>query len=147
MSEDISNILDQLDLTNTDTSFPVLGKGNYLFKVADVQLVENKAATGHNLKVKYTLEQEGALDRLDNPVNAGFPITEFIGLTTSENRGQDQIERDLALFMESTLGEKGLFGDPEQYIGKEVVLVLDVQHDEQYGWQNRIKGKKHPSAS
>ena len=141
---DLSLSLDVIDLTEVSTDFPCLAEGDYRFSIKECELLPNKQGDGTNLRTVFALESDSAVDRQGNPVALGYTVTEYMGLTVKNKRTADQIKRDLAKFMEGTRGAKGIFGDPANYLGAQVILTIKIENTENWGYQNRIKAMKFP---
>lgn len=133
MTEENLNFND-LDLTNTDTSMPLLAGGLYKFTVSEIAAVDNKKKTGQNLKIKLKLE-ETVKDTRGGEVHAGYPIFDTTSLVKTEKFDP---RRRLAEFQEAVLGTKGHFLPLDQYLGKEVWAKVVVESSEEYGDQNRV---------
>ena len=123
-----------VDLTNTDTSFPLLEPGMYKFSVVKVEAVENKKKTGDNIKIELKLEQT-AKSTKGEEIQAGFPIFDTISMVKTEKYDP---KRKLAQFQEVALGAKGPFAPLDRYLGKEVYAKIKVEDSEDYGEQNRV---------
>lgn len=143
MSQDTSPVsaleMLQADLSNTDTSFPVLEAGVVDCVISDMKIEPQKAPkTGHNLLITLKTAQptrtHGANPQSKPP---GFPLRDIVGLAATEKYDPKQ---RLAAIKEAVLGDKaGAFGSPELYIGKPVTVRIKVESSPEYGDQNRVQ--------
>lgn len=124
------------DLTSVESSFPILPAGAYEVTIREMKTEPNKAGTGSNLKMKYSLNNP-AVSREGKSVNAGYPVFDLISITKTEK--YDPMPR-LAQFKEAATGNKiGGFAPIEQYIGCTMTVQLGVEESEQYGSKNTVK--------
>jgi len=124
------------DLSSVESSFPILPGGMYEVTIAEMKTEANKAGTGSNLKMKYTLVNP-ATARDGKTVNAGFPLFDLISITKTEK--YDPTQR-LAQFKEAATGNKsGSFAPIEQYIGMTMAIQLSVEESAEFGTSNRVK--------
>ena len=135
MSQDIDILsqIDNIDLASVETARPNLPTGLYRFKVAKLELVDQKAPkTGKNLSIQLGLvepQQSVPNSKGESQVlNVGFPVFDLISLTkTFKENGEvnyDPLPR-LAKFREAVLGDKsGKFMPLEQYLGREVIVKV-----------------------
>lgn len=143
MDEDNQINLDTLDLTNTDTGFPIIPAGLYSVTVAEMKTEANKKGTGQNLKIKLTLD-EPTTDLKGQLTNPGFPLFDLVSLVVSkDDNGQIKYDpkKRLAEFKEAVLGDKAgaSFNPLEQYLGRQVTVRIKVEDSDEFGKQNRIQ--------
>lgn len=73
-----------LDLTNVETTLPILPDGDYRFQIAESAIVPNKDATGYNWKLKLGLADPAtAVD--GRPVAPNFPVFHTMALQARED--------------------------------------------------------------
>lgn len=142
MSEENQINLDTLDLTSTDTGFPILPAGLYEVAVTEMKFEPNKKGTGQNLKIKLALTNP-TTDTSGKSINAGFPVNDLISLVISKN-DDGSIKYDprkrLAEFQEGVLGHKlPAFNPIEQYLGQTCSVRLKVEDDAEYGKSNKVQ--------
>lgn len=141
MSDEIID-LQSLDLSSTETGFPLLPNGVYGVRVVEIKTEQNKKQTGDNLKIKLAL-LEPTTDINGKPVNAGFPLFDLVSLVITK-KDDGSVKYDprpkLAEFKEAMTGTKtGSFNPLEQYIGLEGSVRLKVEKSEEYGDSNRVQ--------
>lgn len=138
--EDIGSAVDPLnmDLSNTDTSMPVLIPGPYALRVNKMEVKNSKTAGkegNQNLNIELVIAEPG--QTTTGKTVSNFKVFHTISLTPSEKYDPAQ---KLAQFKEAVLGTKeGSFKPFEQYYGQTVVVQLIVESSAQYGDQNKIK--------
>lgn len=136
------------DLTSVDVSRPVLEKGGPLrFTVADMQVVKNKAGDKDMIVTTFKSVFPWKSTK-GEVVNPGFTVTERLVITATEKKTEESILKDVARLRLSITGnQSGSFMPLDQYIGKSVDALVDVETDEtgQYGEQNRLR-KMQPAA-
>jgi hypothetical protein len=145
---DILNELNDVNLSDVDTNFPVLPKSPYKVLISNVEVKESKGDKGGNyLEVKMTLNQDGVKSTKQVPVAAGFPLTMRIGLTPTEKYPQDTIKRNLAQFLDGTIGESARKSGQgltplEKFTGIEATarVSISTKDVEQYGERNEVNG-------
>lgn len=138
--EDIGSAVDPLnmDLSNTETGFPVIVPGPYALRVGKMEVKPSKTAGkegNKNLNIELQLTEPASLR--DGKVVTKLSIYHTIALTQSEKYDPKQ---NLARFKEAVTGSKdGAFAPFEQYYGQTVMCNVTIESSEQYGDQNRIK--------
>lgn len=133
-------VLDQ-DLTNVDTTFPLLKEGIYNLEVVSLAAVDNKDKTAKNIEIKLKTTAP-CNDTKGNEIQPGFGIFYRIPLGQTEKYSIDDIKKKLAIFRLAALGTKeGAFGDFAQYVNKivQVKLVITVDKEGKYADKNEIK--------
>lgn len=137
--QDPMSLLDA-DLTNVDTSMPLLQPAVMELRVISAKVEPNKAGTGHNLNLTLSTVNPQKSTQGDT-VGAEWKVFHVISLTPTDNYPKASIERSLKAFRQSCLGDQpGAFGSPEQYIGNVLTAKVIVQEDSkgQYPPSNRI---------
>lgn len=141
MSEEanVSNVesidqLNVLDLTNTDTSRPLLKEAVYDIVLHQLELKEQKSKLGKNLNVVLKLAKGGEA-KDGTPIQAGFTFIETISLVPTEKYNPTE---NLARLQECFLGVKGRFIAAE-LIGQTGQVRLKITSDKEYGDQNRVQ--------
>ena len=84
MSEATDPLALGVDLNDVDAGRPVLPKAQYVMKVDNVEVVENKAGTGRNLIIDFATTQPTESTKGAH-VNVGFRIRNYYPLQPSEN--------------------------------------------------------------
>lgn len=131
----------EADLTNQETSFPVLEAGTVDFVIIDMKLEPTKKGNGYmlNTKLKTTMPWKTNAG-VEKP--AGFPMRNgiFIPHPTGDNdEAVNMAKSKLAQLKEAALGDKtGAFGRTELYIGKPVTGRVIIKVDPERGPQNEI---------
>lgn len=96
-------ILD-VDLSQVDTTIPVLTAGLYDLRVEAITKEENKAKTGFNAKLKLTTTTV-ATDKNDKPVKEGFPLFMYFPLQSkSDATDPDGWKKNFAMLQDAALG-------------------------------------------
>tara|TARA_R110000868_G_scaffold136214_6_gene349077 strand:- start:492 stop:1040 length:549 start_codon:yes stop_codon:yes gene_type:complete len=134
--------LDTLDLTSTDTGFPVIPAGMYTATVRKVAYEPNKKGTGQNLKMELALTEPVA-DLTGRQLNPGWIIRDLVSLVVSRKEDgsvkYDPRQR-LAEFQEGVLGKKLTSFNPlEQYLEQQVTIRVKVEDDPEFGKSNRVQ--------
>ena len=142
MSEATDPLALGVDLNDVDTGRPVLPKAQYVMKVDNVEVVENKVGTGRNLILDFATTQptesiKGA------QVNVGFRIRNYYPLQPSENNPDSDLWKQRLARLQDTLlatkqGERGEF-NPYDFKERQVIADIDIETSEEYGDQNRVK--------
>lgn len=141
MSQDNQPVVDglaalQQDLTQEDTTFPILEPGVVDCIISDIKPVASKStAGGANLQItlKTSIPYKDRAGVIKAP---GFPLRDLVSLVATEKYNPKQ---RLAQIKEAVFGEHtGAFGSPEVYIGKPVTVRIKIESNEQFGDQNRI---------
>jgi hypothetical protein len=138
--EDIGSAVDPLNmnLSNVDTSMPVLVPGPYVLSVSKMEVKNSKTPgkeSNKNLNIELVLTEPA--QTTSGKTVSNFKLYHTISLTSSEKYDPAQ---KLAQFKEAVLGTKeGSFAPFEQYYGQRVSVQLVVESSVQYGDQNRIK--------
>lgn len=131
------SVLDE-DLTNQDTSFPLLKEGLYDLGIDKLTIEDNKERTGQNvvIKVKTTAD---SVDVKDKRLNKGFPMTTYISLTETKDYDKEAIKRNLAVFMKA-VGHKGKFGNGQWAVGRVARAKVTIRPPKgEYEASNSIK--------
>lgn len=123
------NIL-ALDLTTVDDSFPLIKNKTIVeATVAKMEIVPNKAQSGHVLKIGLKTNS-AAPSTTGGTVPAGSFIWDQVGITPTEKSTTDDIAKRLKRIRKGITGlEGGSFGDPAQYINCKVVIEIGIQTD------------------
>jgi hypothetical protein len=129
------------DLTTVDTSRSLMKKGPMTFTISEVKMEKSKDNSKDmvvfTFKSKFDTE-----DTKGGKLNAGYTLIDRIVITPTEKKTEDSILKDLARRREEITGDKsGRFAPIEQYIGKEVEAVVDIEVDKtgEFGDQNRLR--------
>lgn len=137
-----------IDLSQVDTSIPVLNKGIYDLKISGITREENKDKTGYNLKVKFTTT-EPATSTNDKEIAPGFPMFKYYPLQKKQG-GSDKFDFriGLASLIDACLGcmmeNRPKFNSGE-LINKTVRANIAVVENKDDGtFQNEIKRLSHP---
>lgn len=131
----------EADLTNQETTFPVLEAGPCDFIISDAKLEPTKKHNGYmlNLSLKTAMPWKTNAGVVKG---AGFPVRNglFIPHATADNEAAVNMAKSkLAQLKEAITGDKtGSFGQPSQYIGKSVTGRLIIKVDPERGAQNEI---------
>lgn len=136
---EVNNPLDTLndllntDLSNVDTSFPVLKRGQKELLISDIKVTDSKKG-GKNLvmTLKTTFPDTTVRGR---EIGAGFSLRHLISLTPSEKYDPRQ---NIAALKEAAFGDKNLTVNPQDFIGRTVVAIVTVDNSPEYGEQNSI---------
>ena len=130
------------DLTNTDTSFPVLSPGVIDCIISEIRTEPTKKGNGHNMIVSLKTAMPWN-DRTGILRPAGFPLRDNIFLPSGTVVNEDALrmtKQKLAQLKEAATGSKvGAFGDAAQYVGKPVTVRIKIEVSEQYGDANRVQ--------
>lgn len=140
---DILNAVENMDLTNVETDFPVLEQGICDFTIANMQAETSKNGNGTNIivELKTAMPYKTRKGEVKQP---GFPLRDSIYIpndTTSEKgaTAMRMSQQKLAQLKLSVFGtQEGAFGKFEQYVGKTVSARLKIESDEQFGDRNRV---------
>lgn len=128
-----------VDLPSVDTSRPVLAKGNYPCRIKSIETKDSKKGDSQYLEITLSLEQE-AEGTKGQPVMPGFELRDRLGITSTPK--YDPAPR-IARFVDSVLGTnqetRPATFDTDDYVGKEVTVVVDVENDPTYGESNNVK--------
>lgn len=134
------------DLTKVDTSRPLLAKGPMRFRVASMKIVKSKKSKVDMIETVFVSEfpsdSAPAKDGTVTHLNPGFRIMDNMTVEPTGDLTEEQILKSLARRRaELTGSQAGNFLPLEQYIGKLVDCVVDIQDDEtgEYGPQNRLR--------
>lgn len=139
MSDDMTAMpideLNAVELTNVSTDFPTLKEGVYRVKIADIELVPNKAKTGKNLRLKLALESPGEF--VDgHAAHPGFAFTETISVTETERYDFKPTLAKVALCF---FGTKDSSIKWNEIRGRSGDVRLKIEEDEQFGRRNRVQ--------
>lgn len=138
------NLLTQ-DLTKVDTSRLLLAKGQPMRFKVDMKL--GNAKNGKSMLITtyssaFKGKSEPTKDGTVVDLNPGFKIISNTMVETTGDLTEEQIMKSLARIQEEILGTKtSQFMPLEQYIGKEVDAIVEIEEDAsgKYGPQNRLK--------
>lgn len=125
---DAMDILGQ-DLTNQETTFPILEAGVVDVVISDAKLEPTKKQNGYmlNLRLKTTMPWKDKQGIVKAP---GFPIRAGIYIPSGADVNPEAINMSkmkLAQLKESAFGTKeGAFGSPGQYIGRTVSVRVTI---------------------
>lgn len=137
--------LNVVDLTNVESTRPIMKAGDYSFKVLGFELKDQKAPkTGKNLVVNIVSETEIPNKDPNLPIiAAGRKHSEVVSLTPTPD--YNPAER-LAALQECFIGQKGPFRHTE-LIGRSGNVRIKIEEDKEYGTKNRVQSwlKKAPS--
>lgn len=134
--QDLGNLLDNLNLENVDTEYPVLKPGLYRMRIESIEAQLNKAETAHNLVVKLVLSQDNCQSDANEPISPGYKLTYYIGLKENPEKGYDP-RKNLAQLQEAATGTKGQW-NPAELIGREVFAKLVIEDNDTYGKSNKV---------
>jgi hypothetical protein len=130
-----------MDLSNTETTRPVLKEASQKVKLVRLELKDQKGGAGKNLRVIIALE-EPAPCKDGRTVQPGFQHTETISLVPTDNYNPAE---NLARIQECFLGRKGKWNSQE-IIGRTGVVRFRIESTKEYGDQNRVTWIKGKSA-
>src|SRR5690606_7798246 len=125
------------DLSHEQTGMPLLKPGNYLVRWADSKIEPNKKQTGNNLNLIFeTVEPAETLDGKE--LKPGFKLFHTVSLVPTDKYRPQQ---NLAALKQCFTGIKaGSFGNPQEYLGFEGYVRVDVEKgDETYDPRSVIK--------
>ena len=94
-----AGVLDE-DVSDVDTSFPLLSEGLYDMEIQEVTEESNKAKTGTNLKIVVVTTKDSVSPK-GEALNRGMKLTSYIGLTETEKYNTDSIKRNVAGFVQA----------------------------------------------
>jgi len=127
--------LEELDLSNVDTSRPLI-TGPQRVRIVKMEVVKSKNGDWKNLNVVLGLVN-GTKTKDGKEVNPGFQHTETITLKRTEKYEPTE---NLARLQECFLGKKGRWNSSEMY-GAEGDVRFDIQPAEgQYPESSRVVG-------
>jgi hypothetical protein len=111
------------DLTNVPTDAPLVKPGMYEVHVSKISVDDNKARTGKNMNIE--LAYNDSVETEDGrSLNPGFKLFHVISLVPTEKYDPRQ---NLAAFKICFTGRKdGGFGDPQQYVGLNGVVNVQI---------------------
>lgn len=129
--------LNEIDLTNVESSRPLLKEGLIKVKLHSMEIKDQKAPkTGKNLNIVLVTETSNPNREAGKPeVPSGYKHTETISLVTTD--GYNPAER-LAAVQECFLGVKGKF-IPSELIGRVGVVRIKIESDKEFGDKNRVQ--------
>ena len=130
-----------------DTTPPCPAAGSYVATLSNVDCKPNSKGTGNNLILQFQLDNPGpALPSASGEpktFSAGFRLTEWLPLQQSDNPNAPDFRVKICKIYDAIAGTDDdtrpsnvPFGSLLQ---KKLILVIEPQHDEQYGMQPRIK--------
>lgn len=134
--------LNRKKLDEVQDKYPVFADGTYFAKL-EVEVTENKAKTGHNLKVKARLVADELFDREGNEMqNRNFVVNQYHSLVPTDEYDPDNTIKQLANAVgipeEVQNSEDGV--TVEMLNGKYCKVILGYQAaTEKYGESNTIK--------
>lgn len=138
-----------INLSGVETGMPVLVKAHYIVEIDDVDVKESKKTPGNqNLVVKTktlgpATSVQGQKDGKSDDIKAGYPVTLFLPLQQSDNPDAPDFRKRLAEFQDAVEGTDVKNRNPQfnpfQYVGKKLVIQLEVQEDSEYGLTNNAK--------
>ena len=131
-----------IDLSNVDTTMPVLSSGLYNLTIKNFEVAENKKKTGQNLVATFaTTTQETSVQAMEKgemgDLKPGFTIRKWYPLQQSDNPDAPDFTRDLAILQEAALGVKKNL-DLNELLDKLVAAKVKVSDSEEYGLGNDI---------
>jgi len=132
-----------LDLSQVDTSRPVLPEALYVLNIKDVKVQPSKKdADKKNLVVTFETTAEAMDVTGTKQINAGYIVTKYYPLQQSDNDKAPDFKRDLAFLQDAVegtkQGERPPF-NPFNYVGQRVMAKLKVRADDgEFGAQNDI---------
>lgn len=125
-----------VDLTEVDTTIPVLPKGLYDLQVSGFSKEENKEKSGYNLKVELKTTAPFTSTQ-GNEVKPGFPLYIYIPLQNKEGSTFD-FRTKLAQLQEAALGEKRPQFNTEELLTKIVRASCKPEDTDDYGLTTRV---------
>jgi hypothetical protein len=146
MSDEIDALqsIENYDLTNVDTAFPVLKAGTCDFVIAEMKTERSKNNNGSNIHIQLKTAMPWTTTK-DASVNPGFPVRDsvFIPDDKSTEKGAKAMQmsmQKLAQLKLSAFGtQDGKVGPFDSYHGKIVTARIKVESSEEYGDQNRVQ--------
>jgi hypothetical protein len=135
--QDSLEFLDNLDLTNVDLSRPLVkDKTPMEVTIKSIEVVNNKAGTGKNLKLQYTTNETFESTE-GKTVNPGCTLHELVSLVTTDKFDPRE---NLARIKLAALGtQEGKF-IPSELIGQTMSVIVGIEQDKAglYAPKNRI---------
>jgi len=127
------------DLSDVDTSFPLLAEGVYDMVIKEVKLEENKAKTGNNVVIKVATTVPAKSVKGEH-LNPGMVLTNYISTVEVPGKyDRDAIKRNLATFVQAT-GLGGAINPMDRFKDKIVRCKVKVRPPEgQYEAANDIR--------
>lgn len=133
--------------SRVDTSMPCPSAQQAVATLADVEVKANKAGTGRNMVLKFSLDNAvPALPAANGEArvcNAGYQITEYLPLQQSDNPKAPDFRVKLCRIYDAlakTDDDSRPINLPfGTLIGSKVILLLEPENDPQYGFSARIK--------
>jgi hypothetical protein len=130
-----------------DTTPPCPAAGQAVATLANVEQSQNKKGTGHNLVLKFTLDNETialpAPDGTTKRCAPGYAITEWLPLQQSDNPKAPDFRVKLCRIYDALAGTTDdtrpnnlPFG---ALLGKKVILTLEPENSPEFGFNPRIK--------
>ncbi len=138
MDEEVVISNDDIDLSGIETGYPVFDNQHVNCIISALQTVKSDGRTSKRI----LLTTEDPITSIGGVTkDAGFKLTDRIGLDVSGGRTQERINEDLAKFQTAALGlsraEK--WGGDERYVGQRVRVTLKKRpdrNDEEKFFQN-----------
>lgn len=134
-----------IDLNDVDTSRPVLIDGKYPCTIKEVSVKPNKAQTGHNLVVIFSLLEAGD-STAGTTIGAGYQLRRYMPLQQSENPDAPDFKVDIARLLDAafqtTQEDRPPLSDETiaALHGREVLVSVKVTESEEYGTGNDVRG-------
>lgn len=135
---DLSDNLEDLDLTGVDTALPILAPQITTARIVEAKKEPNSKGTGNNLNLKLELTDAAERDSGGEPVSPGFPLFHTVSLVQTAKYDP---RRNLAELQEAVFGEKRTKFVIEELIGEEVQIKVAPEgtDEDEYGRRTRIK--------
>lgn len=132
-----------IDIKDTDTSFPVLKAGMHEMIIKETNIAPNKAGNGNNLLVVFaTTEESESLS--GDTLKPGFTVRKYYPLQDSE-KDNSMWKRNLATLIDAALKIKNPSDRPlitEEVIaslrGESVKVTTKIEHSAEYGPQANV---------
>lgn len=135
----MTNDLSDMDVSQIDTSYPRIKPSTYELAIKSIELVENSAKTGDNIKTELATTSDST-STAGEPVPAGFIIIHNISLVKTPKYDPN---RSVAAFMKSakiTGSARSFVDNLGQALGKIVTAKVGIQKETQeYSERNTIK--------
>lgn len=117
--------LASVDLSEVDTSYPILEAGTWEFQIKSAEKKTSENTGGEYLLFQCSLVSSNANDITGAPLNPGYSMRHMINLTPSakqiENKGEAQCEKDIfadvCKFLDAIQAEREWDETLESYVG------------------------------